>query len=137
MKRTALVSGAAAALVVTAVACSSGTSGSYGSSGSSGTSNPPSTSAPPSATAPNPASAGTITIAGFTFTGPLTVPAGATVTVTNSDSAPHTVTGDSPGQFDVRVPAGQTVTFTAPATAGTYKYHCAIHPDMHGTLIVG
>ncbi|GAA2012532.1 hypothetical protein GCM10009839_03670 [Catenulispora yoronensis] len=81
-------------------------------------------------------SAGTITIASFAFSGPVTVPAGATVTVTNTDSADHTVTGDSPGQFDVRVPAGQTVTFTAPAAAGTYAFHCSIHPDMHGKLIV-
>lgn len=128
MKRTALLSGVAAALLVTAAACSSGGSGSGNSSGSGGTSTPPAASAP--------ATAGTITIASFAFTGPLTVPPGATVTVTNSDSVDHTVTGDNPGGFDVRVPAGKTVTFQAPATAGTYKYHCSIHPEMHGTLIV-
>ena len=31
---------------------------------------------------------------------------------------------------------GKTATFTAPAKAGTYKFHCNIHSQMHGTLTV-
>ena len=132
MKRVAIVSGVTALLLAAATACSSGTSsggtGRYGSTG--GTSGGGS-----STSAPTPQAA-TITIAGFKFTGPLTVPAGATVTVSNTDGVDHTVTADTGGSFDVSVPAGQTVTFTAPSTAGTFKYHCSIHPQMHGTLIV-
>ena len=76
-----------------------------------------------------------ITITNFVFTGPLTVPAGTSISVTNSDSADHTVTADD-GTFDVKVPAGQTVKFTAPMKTGSFAYHCTIHPSMHGTLIV-
>jgi plastocyanin len=61
---------------------------------------------------------------------------GAKVTVTNKDSVEHTVTADSAGGFDVDVPAGATVTFTAPTTPGSFAYHCTIHPFMHGKLVV-
>jgi plastocyanin len=122
--RIAVISGLGAALLAGAGACSS-------SSGSSGTPKPPSSSASPA-----PAAAATITITNFTFTGPTTVPAGATVAVTNSDSTDHTVTSDGQGQFDVRASAGQTVSFKAPTTPGTYPFHCSIHTFMHGSLIV-
>jgi plastocyanin len=83
------------------------------------------------------AAANTITIADFTFSGPLTVSAGAQVTVVNKDSVAHTVTADSSGGFDVSVPAGGTATFTAPNAAGSYSFHCSIHPSMkHSTLVV-
>lgn len=127
--RIVVISGLAAGLLAGAGACSS----SSGSSSSSGTTSPPASSAP---AAPAPAASATITITNFTFTGPTTVPAGATVAVTNSDSTDHTVTSDGLSQFNVQAPAGQTVTFTAPSTPGTYPYHCSIHPQMHGSLIV-
>ena len=111
------------ALLAGAGACSS-------SSGSSGTAKPPASSAPA------PAASATITISNFTFTGPTPVSPGATVAVTNSDSVEHTVTSDGPNQFDVQAPSGQTVMFKAPTTPGTYPFHCTIHPDMHGSLIV-
>jgi plastocyanin len=62
------------------------------------------------------------------------VAAGSTVTIRNDSASDHTVTQDSAG-FDVAVPANGTATFTAPA-AGTYAFHCKIHPTMHGTLTV-
>lgn len=69
--------------------------------------------------------------------GTLTVEAGATVTVTNNDSASHTVTADDDSSFDTGLIAqGETVTFTAPTEPGEYSYHCTPHPDMTGTLIV-
>ncbi|MGH6656976.1 MAG: cupredoxin domain-containing protein [Actinocrinis sp.] len=91
-----------------------------------------------SATGGAPASAAdTVTISGFAFSGPLTVAPGATVTVMNKDSVEHTVTADSSGGFDVTVPAGGTATFKAPSAAGTYMFHCAVHPSMqHARLIV-
>ena len=63
------------------------------------------------------------------------VPAGSTVTVKNDSTTQHTVTQDG-GGFNVTVDAGKTATFTAPATAGTVKFHCNIHNFMKGTLTV-
>jgi plastocyanin len=96
------------------------------------------TSSAPASSAPAgtaPAAADSITIQNFGFTA-LTVKPGATVTVTNKDAVDHTVTADSGNAFNVRVAAGGTATFTAPTKAETYAYHCAIHPSMHGTLVV-
>ncbi|GAB3280286.1 hypothetical protein GCM10027449_21170 [Sinomonas notoginsengisoli] len=77
----------------------------------------------------------TIHIKSFAYTGPDSVPAGASVTVMNMDNAAHTVTADD-GSFDAVVKAGTTTTFTAPAKPGTYTYHCSYHSNMHGTLTV-
>jgi plastocyanin len=65
----------------------------------------------------------------------LTVPVGTTVTWTNQDSAPHTVTADD-GAFDSgRMDQGATFSFTFD-TAGTYAYHCDFHPNMTATITV-
>ena len=64
------------------------------------------------------------------------IEAGQTVTWTNEDGTQHTVTADGDGDFDVTVPAGEDATFTAPDTAGAYKFHCSIHPQMKATLTV-
>ncbi|MEW1808475.1 cupredoxin domain-containing protein [Pseudarthrobacter sp. NPDC080039] len=77
----------------------------------------------------------TIHIKSFAYTGADRVPAGSTVTVMNMDNEAHTVTADD-GSFDVIVKAGTSTTFTAPAKAGTYAYHCTYHSNMHGTLSV-
>ena len=75
-----------------------------------------------------------ITIKDFTFTTPASVSPGATVTVHNMDGLAHTVTADG-GDFDSPAPAGNS-TFTAPTKPGSYPFHCTIHPEMHGTLVV-
>ncbi len=75
----------------------------------------------------------TMTIQGFKFS-PLTTKVGTAVTVTNSDTAPHTVT-DVAGSFDVKVPAGGTATLTI-TKPGTYSIHCTIHPKMLSTITV-
>jgi plastocyanin len=87
---------------------------------------------------PGPAATGTtITIKNFSFSpSTLTVAAGATVTVHNDDSATHTVTANSKAFNTGEVAPGGTVTFKAPATAGSYPYICMIHQFMHGTLVV-
>lgn len=78
-----------------------------------------------------------VDISDFTFgPGTITVSAGDTVTWTNSDSAPHTVTSDSGGELaSGTIAAGGTFshTFTTP---GTYTYHCNFHPRMTGTILV-
>ena len=77
-----------------------------------------------------------ITIKGSAFTVAGSVAAGSTVTVKNEDSITHTVTADN-GEFNTgNIDGGKTVTFTAPSTPGTYKFHCNIHSFMHATLTV-
>jgi plastocyanin len=78
-----------------------------------------------------------ITIKDFAFGNPITVSPGATVSVTNQDTAEHTVTADQGQAFDTEVKgSGGTATFTAPSQPGTYAFHCTYHPNMHGTLTV-
>jgi plastocyanin len=90
----------------------------------------------PTTAAPVPASGG-ITIKDFAFSGTLTVKPGQKVTVTNEDSAPHTLT-DSGGKFDTGTIDGNggTGTFTAPTQPGSYQLKCTFHPQMSGTLVV-
>jgi plastocyanin len=86
--------------------------------------------------APAPPAGATVEISDFTFSAPSTGP-GSTVTVANRDGFPHTVSADD-GSFESgTVDAGATGTFVAPATPGTYQFHCEIHPQMSGTLTVG
>jgi len=55
----------------------------------------------------------------------------------SGDGVDHTVVADSsPPPNSVGVPAGSTSTTQTITTPGTYRYHCTIHPGMHGTLIV-
>jgi plastocyanin len=51
------------------------------------------------------------------------------------DSAPHTVTADGVSFTSATLAGGGTYShrFT---TAGTFAYHCEIHPSMTGTVIV-
>ena len=65
----------------------------------------------------------------------VTVAVGDTVTWTNSDQISHTATADG-GSFDTGTlgnGASGSATF---ASAGTFPYHCLIHPDMTGTVVV-
>ncbi len=77
------------------------------------------------------------TINNFAFSpNPLTVPVGTRVVWTNMQTGvPHTVTSDT-GLWDSgTVASGGTFAFTF-TTAGTFAYHCNIHPTMHGTVVV-
>lgn len=80
-------------------------------------------------------SGATLAVTGFAFPPSLSVAAGASIEVTNADSADHTVTADD-GSFSVGLPAKGSATLTAPAEAGSYPYHCNVHPSMTGTLVV-
>jgi plastocyanin len=101
-----------------------------GSSGSSATAAGSGGSARPAAS-----SGPSVTISGFKFAPPsLTVSPGAKVTVANQDGTAHTATAE--GTFDTGdIGPGTSATITV-AKAGTYHYHCSIHPFMHGTLVV-
>ena len=77
-----------------------------------------------------------VTIVDFAFQpASLEVTAGTTVTWTNSGAAPHTVTADN-GAFDSgRLAPGASFSQTFDA-AGTVTYHCEIHSQMTGTIVV-
>jgi plastocyanin len=65
----------------------------------------------------------------------VTIKAGESVTWTNQDSTTHTVDADN-GEFksgDLAPNATFTFKFDK---AGTYAYHCSIHPSMKATVIV-
>ncbi|HJU34883.1 MAG TPA: plastocyanin/azurin family copper-binding protein [Nitrososphaera sp.] len=76
---------------------------------------------------------------------PIQVSVGNTVTWTNDDSQPHTVTSGSNGQpdnkfnsspnFSPLLNPGQTFSFTF-TQAGDYPYFCMLHPNMVGTVSV-
>jgi len=76
---------------------------------------------------------------------PIQVSVGTTVTWTNNDSQPHTVTSGSNGQPDNKFNSspnftpllnpGQTFSFTF-TEAGNYPYFCSLHPNMVGTVSV-
>lgn len=66
---------------------------------------------------------------------PLDVAVGASVTWTNTDTVAHTSTSDTRAWDSGSVAPGAkfSVTFQ---NAGTFQYHCAIHPGMVGTVTV-
>ncbi len=66
----------------------------------------------------------------------LTIRAGSTVIWKNVSSVPHTVTSDDGQTFDSgNIAVGGTFRFTF-KNAGTYSYHCNIHPYMRATIVV-
>jgi plastocyanin len=79
----------------------------------------------------------TVTINNYTYMpGAVTVHPGDSVTWSNQDSIPHTVTAVDGTSFDSgAIVPGASWSFTF-KKAGMYKYHCAIHPDMQGEVDV-
>jgi plastocyanin len=65
----------------------------------------------------------------------LSVAVGTTVTWTNTDSISHTSTSDATGWNSGIVAPGGQFSF-AFQTAGTFPYHCTIHPGMVGAVTV-
>ena len=65
----------------------------------------------------------------------LIVSPGTRVVWTNDDSDPHTVTADRSGFSSQALDTGSSYTLVA-RRAGSFPYHCTIHPFMHGTLVV-
>ena len=65
----------------------------------------------------------------------LSVTTGSTVTWANNDTTIHTVTADD-GSFNsgnIAIGASYSRVFS---TAGTFSYHCTIHPEMTGKVVV-
>ena len=77
-----------------------------------------------------------VSIEGFAFSpADITASVGQTITFTNGDSAPHTATLDDGSCTTANLSQGgsEGLTFNA---AGSYPFHCNVHPDMKGTITV-
>ena len=88
-------------------------------------------------TAPAPNSTTTVDIRDHAFNpAQLNVAPGTTVTFVNNDTEPHTATADN-GLFDTGVlePGSSFDVFLD--GSGTVTYHCELHPDMQGSIVVG
>ncbi|MBV9227752.1 MAG: cupredoxin family copper-binding protein [Chloroflexi bacterium] len=101
------------------------------------------TAAPTPTTAPAPTTAAkqptmgkqSVAISGFHFSPQaLTISVGTTVIWTNDDQVRHTVTADQ-GLFNGIVGSGSSFSFTF-TKAGTFAYHCNIHPSMTAMIVV-
>src|SRR3954454_2352044 len=115
--------------------------------GSGDSSSTTAAAAPPAATAtstPTPGAQSTTgqapvnaKIAGFAFAPQeIRVKVGQSVTWTNDDSAPHTVSAQ-PGAGPASGTLAQGAKYTWKATkAGTISYICTIHPSMTGKIVV-
>ena len=80
--------------------------------------------------------AATIRIVKFDFSpGMITVPVGASVTWINEDDDAHSIVADDKAFQSTALDTGERYTFTA-TMAGTYAYHCGLHPHMVGKLVV-
>ena len=77
----------------------------------------------------------TVSIREFSFRpATLNVSRGTRVVFANRDSVRHTATRG--GSFDtgrIRPGRSRSVTFSS---RGTYRYHCMIHPEMRGRIVV-
>ncbi|HKV57970.1 MAG TPA: cupredoxin family copper-binding protein [Ktedonobacteraceae bacterium] len=99
--------------------------------------NPSPTPKPPTPTPP-PTSMNVTIVTNSTFAfSPQTLPiaVGTTVVWKNNTSAPHTVTSDNGAFGSGTISPGGTFSFKF-TQAGTFAYHCSIHPFMTATIIV-
>lgn len=77
-----------------------------------------------------------VAIEDFTFNpAEIAASVGQTVSFTNNDAAPHTATLDEGSCTTPNLSKGLAAGLTFSA-AGTYPFHCAIHPSMKGTITV-
>jgi amicyanin len=142
---------ALSALVLLAACGSNSTTTGTGTTPTTGTTSTPAatpttgTTSTPTATATQAGNSQTVMITdssgSFAFSpASLTIKAGTTVVWKNTTTVPHTVTSDDGKSFDSGIAnpiAARSGTFSFTfTTAGTFAYHCAIHPFMQATIIV-
>ena len=88
------------------------------------------------ATAQSATTPDTVNIKNFSFSpNPITVRAGAPITVVNDDNVTHTFTANG-GAFDTGDLGSDHRDRVTVQRAGTYAFHCEIHTFMTGTLRV-
>src|SRR5215210_2498815 len=95
------------------------------------------TTVPAETTAPAPNSTTTVDIRDHAFNpAQLNVAPGTTVRFVNNDTEPHTATADN-GLFDTGVLQSGSSFEVFLDGSGTVTYHCELHPDMQGSIVVG
>jgi plastocyanin len=141
MRSTRLIALSAAALIALA-ACSGAASTPAPTTAPTTAPTAAATTAPTTAASAPAASTGggagqAVSIKNFAFAPPTTTAkVGEQVTWTNGDSTAHTVTFDDASLTSSgNVQGGGTFSQTF-AKAGTFTYHCSIHPTMKGTVTV-
>lgn len=129
----ALVAGA----VLVLAACSSG--GSTASSGGGTASSPAGAASAAAATCKETTDPGAVavTVIDFAFQpSDVTAKTGQVIAFSNTGAAGHTATLDGGGCATGTIDAGKSDGLVF-SVAGTYKFHCAIHPSkMTGTIVV-
>ncbi|HKH72088.1 MAG TPA: plastocyanin/azurin family copper-binding protein [Vicinamibacterales bacterium] len=128
--RLALIS----ATLVFAVACGDNSSSSPDSPSPAPSAPPPQTPAPPSSSVTIPVGASSLGNRAY-VPAELNIAPGTTVTWLNADATTHTSTSDAAGWNSGNIAPGGRFSF-AFQSAGTFQYHCAIHPGMVGTVVV-
>src|SRR5919107_1520032 len=94
------------------------------------------TPTPAESTTPAPNDTTTVEIRNNAFDpAQLNVAPGTTVTFVNNDNVPHTATSDNK-LFDLEIPPGSSYPVVLEGE-GTVTYHCELHPEMKGTIVVG
>jgi len=77
-----------------------------------------------------------VKIANFVFNpGVTTVAVGTAVTWTNNDDDAHSVVADNKAFRSNPLDTGDSYSFTF-TSPGTYAYHCGLHPQMVGKIVV-
>jgi len=77
-----------------------------------------------------------VSIANFAFDPQtITITVGSAIKWTNNDTVTHTSTSDTNVWDSGNIAPTDSYTHTF-NTAGSYPYHCAIHTNMHGTVVV-
>ncbi len=88
------------------------------------------------AAAPTPARGPTVAIKGFAFAPQvIVVKPGTTITWTNADEDPHTVTANDKSFHSAAMDSDDTFSFTF-TRQGEFAYFCSLHPHMTGKVIV-
>jgi len=130
------VAALAAAAVLMLAACSSSSSSPAASSGASPAASSAASSAASVCSESAAAGAVAVTVVDFNFQpADITAKTGQVITFSNTGSAPHTATLDSGQCATPTIQPGKSDGLTF-SVAGTYTFHCSIHNQMKGTIVV-
>jgi plastocyanin len=125
----------AVALLLAAAACGGNNSNSTPAPSSTGTTTTGGTTTGATTTVTMPIGASGLTTTAYA-PNPVTIKVGDSINWVNNDSIAHTSTANNGTTFNsgiINPGASFRATFT---TAGSFPYHCTIHPNMVGTVTV-